>query len=155
MQLDTYPWTGTYYGGIDNEMEATPVGNYVFDYWEMSNTPLPSTNDSLVTVNFTSNDNIIAHFKTPQAFFIPTAFSPNGDGINDYLVILGEGIISVNLDVYNRWGEKVYQTVNPLDKWDGKVNGQEVQSGVYAYKIYVVMSDGEEINQSGNITIMR
>jgi len=155
LQLDTYPWTGTYYGGIDNEMEATPVGNYVFDYWEMSNTPLPSTTDSLVTVDFTSNDNIIAHFKTPQAFFIPTAFSPNGDGINDFLVILGEGIISVNLDVYNRWGEKVYQTVNPLDKWDGKVNGQEVQSGVYAYKIYVVMSDGEEINQSGNITIMR
>lgn len=155
LQLDTYPWNATYYGGITNELEATAVGNYVFDYWEMVNTANPSPNDSLITVNFSSNDNIIAHFKTPQAFFIPTAFSPNGDGINDFLVMLGEGIISVNLDVYNRWGEVVFQTTNPLDKWDGKFKGQDQQSGVYAYKVYVVLSDGTELNQSGNITLMR
>jgi gliding motility-associated-like protein len=120
-----------------------------------ANTLAPSTTDSLVTVDFAANDNIIAHFETPVAVGIPTAFSPNGDGLNDVLQIQGEGIATFSISIYDRWGQRVFNSTDPTDTWDGTFNGKALNSGVFAYRVYVVLLDGTEVSQSGNITLMR
>lgn len=157
--LDTYPWTSTYYGNIDILLEATPdiANNWEFDYWEIQNggSITPSIDSMNVALRIIGNEKVIAHFKTPTGGYLPTAFSPNGDGFNDELGLLGEGIISMNLTIYNRWGETVINMTNPTQKWDGKYKGEDVPVGVYAYKLFVVLADGETIEQSGNITVIR
>lgn len=154
--IPTYPYTTTLYGGIPNQLTAVPNPNYVFVDWTMSaNTPLPNTTDSIITIDFVANDLVVAHFKSPVAVFIPTGFSPNGDGINDVLQIMGEGILSLNLAIYDRWGQRVFQTTDVNTFWDGTFNGQPLNSGVFAYKVFAVLADGTEISQSGNITLMR
>jgi len=120
-----------------------------------ANTPLPNTTDSIITIDFVANDLVVAHFKSPVAVFIPTGFSPNGDGVNDVLQIMGEGILSLNLAIYDRWGQRVFQTTDVNTFWDGTFNGQPLNSGVFAYKVFAVLADGTEISQSGNITLMR
>lgn len=160
LTLDNYPWTGTYYGGIDIILKATPSSNaWTFDYWEMANTPNPSTTDDSVTVNLTQNDNIIAHFKADDVLndvFIATGFSPNGDGINDHLVMHGlGGAQSMEFVVYNRWGQRVYETTDPNFSWDGTAGGKLLDAGVYAYKLTAMGADGIESIKTGNITLMR
>ena len=158
-ELDIYPWTATYYGNIDIYLKAIPdvANSWEFDYWEVVNsgTITPSTDSTDVTLRIAGNETVIAHFKTPTGGFLPTAFSPNGDGFNDQLRLLGEGIISMNLTLYNRWGESVINISNPAMGWDGTFKGEPAPAGVYAYKLFVVLKDGEEINQSGNITLIR
>lgn len=157
IDIYTYPWTGTFYGGITSNLVATPNANYVFDYWEMSgNTPLPSDQDSVITVDFQANDVIVAHFKIPSAIFVPTAFSPNGDGINDVLKIQGEGILSLNFDIYDRWGQQVFHTNDPNTSWDGTFKGKPLNSAVFAYKITAKIQGVDEVfSQSGNISLIR
>lgn len=69
--------------------------------------------------------------------FIPSGFSPNGDGTNDGFGLGGlvSGIEGYYLRVYNRWGQKVYETDDPGKKWDGTLGGSPVQEGVYVYEI--------------------
>jgi len=89
--------------------------------------------------------------------FIPTVFSPNGSGpsANDVLCVLGGCIAELNYAVYNRWGEKVFETTDNTICWDGLYKDKPVNSGVYAYKIYAVLFDGTEVEESGNLTIVR
>ena len=90
-------------------------------------------------------------------FFVPTVFSPNGEGpaANNRLCIYGNCIAELKYSVYNRWGEVVFSTEDPEGCWDGTFRGQSVQTGVYAYKVYAVLFDGTEINESGNLTILK
>ena len=69
--------------------------------------------------------------------FIPNAFSPNGDLINDYFGLGGltQGVVDMKLEIYNRWGEQVFFSDYPDNQWDGTFNGKPVQQGVYIYKV--------------------
>ncbi|MBX7093238.1 MAG: CotH kinase family protein [Flavobacteriales bacterium] len=154
--LPSYPYTVTLYGGITNTLSEVPNAPFTFVNWTMSsNTALPSTNDTLITIDFVANDQIVAHFETPIAVFIPTGFSPNGDGLNDLLQIQGQGILSMSLSIYDRWGQRVFSTNDVNATWDGTFNGKTLNSGVFAYKLHAVLLDGTEVDQSGNITLMR
>lgn len=88
-------------------------------------------------------------------FFIPNAFSPNGDGQNDNLKAYGNCIKQMLFSVYNRWGEKVFETNNTIDAWDGSYKGVEMQTGIYVYNLYVQPESGEAIVKSGNISLIR
>jgi gliding motility-associated-like protein len=70
-------------------------------------------------------------------FFIPSGFSPNGDGINDEFGLGGlvYGIEGFYLRVFNKWGQKIFETDNPSEKWDGTVNDSASPDGVYVYEI--------------------
>ena len=59
---------------------------------------------------------------TKSDIFIPEGFSPNGDGINDYFVIKGADKYVINLQVFNRWGNKVYESQHYINNWDGLSN---------------------------------
>jgi gliding motility-associated-like protein len=83
--------------------------------------------------------------KDEFAFYIPNAFSPNGDGNNDAFTAVGTGFADFEMYIFDRWGELIYKTTDYAKPWDGKVKGRgdEVQEDVYVYKIRVT----EEANK--------
>lgn len=88
---------------------------------------------------------------------VPTAFTPNGDGLNDYLYP-NDAFKADNLEfsVYNRWGQQVFHTRDWTHKWDGRVNGVMQSSGVYVwYLSYTHRDTGEKVFQKGTTTLIR
>lgn len=87
---------------------------------------------------------------------IPTGFSPNGDGLNEFLKpIVGTDVKSFTLSVYDRWGNRILLSSDPKLSWDGTVNGQTLNSGPYAYMLEIIYLDGSIEMKSGNITLIR
>ena len=105
----------------------------------------------------------VATIKGACGLYIPTAFSPNNDGNNDFLSIFGdEDDVDkiVNYRIFNRWGVLIYETatmvLNDIESgWDGHFKGQEVETGVYIYYTKVLLKDGSYIEQKGDVTLMR
>ncbi|MBK7959490.1 MAG: gliding motility-associated C-terminal domain-containing protein [Bacteroidetes bacterium] len=89
--------------------------------------------------------------------FIPNAFSPNkiGPTENEVFNVYGEGIIDVDMSIFNRWGEKVYESHGLNKGWDGAYKGVEAQDGVYTYSINVTYLGGGTRLFSGSITLMK
>ena len=94
---------------------------------------------------------ILSHIRA----FVPNAFSPNGDGNNDVFQIYGEDIKTVDLKVFNRWGEVVYTTTNLLAGWDGTYKGTLQMPGVYSYEAVITYLDDSQENKKGAITMIR
>ena len=89
----------------------------------------------------------------PLSIFIPDAFTPNGDGINDSFGIKGEGIQNMTLRIFNRWGEEVFETSNPKQQWDGNYKDKPAESGVYVYQL--VSSGKSSETKTGSVTLIR
>lgn len=91
-----------------------------------------------------------------KGFHMPTAFSPNGDGLNDYLAPrVGRDVVSFTWYLYDRWGNRMVASSDPNFKWDGIFNGVKVNTGVYAYQATVTFSDGKKETYTGNVTVTR
>ncbi|HMG14792.1 MAG TPA: LamG-like jellyroll fold domain-containing protein [Saprospiraceae bacterium] len=88
--------------------------------------------------------------------FLPNAFTPNGDGLNDLFGISNPLVVQAikSFEIYDSWGGKMFVTSDVFEKWDGKFNGVEVNPGVYLYKV-VFNCKGSENLQQGSITLMR
>lgn len=160
LHLDQFPWNGNYYGGIPIILMTAPTsGQYTFDHWEMSSAPSPSATDDSININLTGTDHIIAVYKTNEVLsnvFIPTAFSPNGDGQNDMLYFHGlDPNQPAEIVIFNRWGQQVYNSKDLSQGWDGNKGGEACASGVYAYYLKASNPDGTTAIKSGNITLMR
>ncbi len=93
--------------------------------------------------------------KEAQAVYIPTAFSPNGDGVNDFFRPKTKNANITQVTIYNRWGEKVFETNSILEVWDGYYKGDEQPIGVYAYVVTATFIDESEETYSGNLTLVR
>ncbi len=87
--------------------------------------------------------------------FIPNAFSPNGDGKNDILFVRGNIIVKMSLIIYNRWGEKVFETINQSVGWDGTFRGKLLDPDVYGFYLTADCIDGKTFAKKGNVTILR
>jgi gliding motility-associated-like protein len=87
--------------------------------------------------------------------FVPNMFSPNGDNINDKLVVEGSCIVDFDLRIFNRWGEMVFQSKDKIDSWDGKFKGKSLNSGVYSYVFEYTDNENQFYRKIGNITIMK
>lgn len=87
--------------------------------------------------------------------FIPSAFSPNGDGQNDVLLVRGRCLKNFTLQIFNRWGELVFETSDQSVGWDGTQNGQPLNTGVFVYKLEGTTYDNKQYIQKGNITLLR
>jgi gliding motility-associated-like protein len=89
--------------------------------------------------------------------FVPTVFSPNGTGpsANNTLCIYGNCISELSYAIYNRWGEKVFETTDPQICWDGNYKDKPLNPGVFAYKLVVTLFDGSTVIESGNLTLVR
>jgi len=88
-------------------------------------------------------------------FFVPNAFTPNGDGINDLFNIITDGNQSFIFSIYNRWGQVLFQTTDPKEGWDGNYMGRPEEMGVYVYELSVVFTNGHKRVRKGNITLIR
>ncbi|MGB3946753.1 MAG: gliding motility-associated C-terminal domain-containing protein, partial [Bacteroidia bacterium] len=88
---------------------------------------------------------------------LPNAFSPNNDGRNDLFSIHGwPGCVSdFSLVIFNRWGQKVYETENVSAYWDGTLKGKALDPGVYIYYINAKSVNGEDIVRKGNISLIK
>ena len=87
--------------------------------------------------------------------WIPNAFSPNNDGYNDEFAITGTGIIKAEMVIFNRWGEKIFQSDGNKQRWDGKYKGEVVQNGVYYYSIKVVTYTSAIHYYHGTLNVLR
>lgn len=87
--------------------------------------------------------------------FVPSGFSPNGDGQNDIFYVYGKCIKSMEFRVFNRWGEKVFETTDPSIGWDGIYRGKEADTDVFVYYLKAEYFIGSKVETKGNITLMR
>lgn len=87
--------------------------------------------------------------------FVPSAFSPNDDGENDELCVYSDCLEDFVFVVYNRWGEKVYETSNMQICWDGTWKGKQLNSAVFVYTLDGSLINGQTVQQKGNISLIR
>jgi gliding motility-associated-like protein len=87
--------------------------------------------------------------------FVPNAFTPDGDGLNDALFVRGANLNGLYFAVYNRWGELVFETNNQSMGWDGKFKGQSVSPDVYGFYLKCTCGDGQSYFKKGNVTLIR
>lgn len=94
--------------------------------------------------------------------FVPNAFSPNGDGINDLLLVYSPGDVAkiINFQIFSRWGELVFQQKDflpnyPAYAWDGRFRGQYMPTGSFLYKLQVLLINGRTEILSGDVTMFR
>ncbi|MEI7596540.1 MAG: gliding motility-associated C-terminal domain-containing protein [Bacteroidota bacterium] len=111
--------------------------------------------DSLGCVDTTSRTVIIKDIFT---YYIPNAFTPNGDGLNEVFGVKGLGVMDDEFEmvIWNRWGELVFKTNDPEEGWNGQYqnNGTKVQIGIYPYRILAKLKDGRLKEYLGNVTLV-
>lgn len=86
---------------------------------------------------------------------VPTAFSPNGDGINDQLTITKESDIDVEIRIFNRYGKLMFTGKGNNISWDGTFEGRNVDAGTYLYDIFATSEGGTSFKQKGTIHLFR
>jgi gliding motility-associated-like protein len=86
---------------------------------------------------------------------VPNAFTPQSGNINSVVMVRGFGIAKMQFIIWNRWGQKVFETGNRLQGWDGKVNGVLQPMDVYAYTLNIEFFDGTKTVRKGDITLIR
>lgn len=89
--------------------------------------------------------------------FLPNAFSPNGDGINDFIELYGSyaGIRYLSITIFDRWGEKVFSSNDLNFRWDGTYRGVLLEPNIFVYTLDVIFLTGRSVNSKGSITLIR
>ena len=93
----------------------------------------------------------------PKAtLYIPSAFTPNGDGINDGFGVKAKNITDFNLRIFNRWGELVFESDKISDLWDGKYQGEAITStDVFVYTVKAIGINGTPLpEENGTVTLV-
>jgi gliding motility-associated-like protein len=91
-----------------------------------------------------------------ETLFIPGAFSPNDDGENEIFCLMGNNCIQkLYFAIYDRWGEKIFETSDSAVCWDGKYRGRLLNTAVFVYFLKAGFTNGEEIIKKGNISLIR
>ena len=108
-----------------------------------------------------SNDSIESTSNTisvekPYALYAPNAFSPDGDGINDYFNVVGQGLTNYIIEIYNRWGQMVFKSTSLDNQWDGKFQQINSPPGTYVYKIKTTDFGVDlKLIKSGTVSLVR
>ncbi len=170
--VEVTPVLDTILQGESVQIIATENGTYTYvwspptflDAGNISN-PLSTPNESIV-YNLTVTDEdgcivertvtIIVLTLCEEPFvFIPTGFTPNGDGKNDTFKVIGNNLDEVYLAVYNRWGELIFETRDPSAGWDGTYKGKLLPPDAYGFYARVKCVGGLEYSKKGNVTLLR
>ena len=94
------------------------------------------------------------YFKGPE-IYVPNAFSPNGDGKNDVFRIKPVSMHVQTSEIYNRWGQKIYSSPDYRKGWDGRINGNVQDEGMYIWILIGKDENGKQIRRSGNLVLIR
>ncbi len=128
--------------------------------WESIGTVEATTNYGLSGLKGLAFDNFST---TPFALtsevissvYVPNVFSPNGDGFNDILMVRGKAVAEIQFIVYDRWGEKVFETNDINTGWDGTYKGEPMNLAVFVYMLTGKYKNGKVIDEKGNFTLLR
>lgn len=144
----TYLWTPP--TNLSNPNISNPSGFY------------PDLGRFNYNVNITSDfgcvgsDSIQVWVVDQGSLFVPSAFTPNGDGMNDFLKPFAVGYSKVNFfGVFNRWGERVFTSDNFTKGWDGRFKGKMAPMDNYYWLLKVTDKDGKEETRKGDVTLIR
>jgi len=159
--------------GEEVQLEATENAGYTY-FWEPSETlnandifnpigtPLETTTYQLTIrdpsgcINRRSVTITVFNPECREPFiFVPNAFTPDGDGLNEVLFVRGAAIDEVFFAIYNRWGEKVFESASKTQGWDGTFKGKMLTPDVYGYYVEVRCFNGETYFKKGNVTLIR
>ncbi len=164
---------------IATAVSTSPIVNYfwspdsLFDYSlcvEPQNCSTPyvhprtTTTFSVTVMNSDScmvSDTITVYVNNELSAFIPTAFTPNNDGLNDRFEFDILGATTIEVSVFDRWGQRIYYNaaqdngITGNNGWDGTVNGKYAPDDTYVYQIRVTYYDGTKKDRNGTVTLMR
>lgn len=153
--IDSFNWspiTDLEFQTADQQIAiATPASTTTYTVTVTDTNGCTATDDVTITVEFRRN------------VYRPNAFSPNGDQVNDnFQLVTGFGVQEVRFfNIYDRWGNNIYQEFNYMPNdvtnpgWDGTYNGEALAPGVYVFLAEVVFDDGATIQYSGDVTLVR
>lgn len=144
----SYTWTPT--AGLSCSNCSDPIAT-------------PSTTTAYIVVGMDSygclgaDTALIVVESTCGEIYIPNIFSPNGEGpsANELLCVFGDCIEDFTFRIFNRWGEMVFETTDQETCWDGTYRNKEAMSGNFVYTIYAKLANGDVIEDSGNLTLIR
>ena len=120
----------------------------------------------IVAISGDLMDSSISNYKPltlDSRMWIPSAFSPNGDGVNDLFFPVAVGVYNDSpldelrfwMQIYNRWGELLFESNNLFIGWDGTFNGVDCPEGVYSYSIKTIGVDNAKLIRKGTVTLLR
>lgn len=160
--------------GDSSQLNVTLSGNVVAINWQpdvtLSETGIANpiafptqTNSYYVTVadsnGCSKRDSVkVIVLKKPCAesnLFIPNAFSPNGDGKNDVLYVRGNYISKIYFAVYDRWGQRVFESRDYNKGWDGIFKGKKLDPAVFGYYLEGECEGGDQFFKKGNVTLLK
>ncbi len=139
-----YQWST---GDTTRSIEATEYGSFTVI---ITNEYGCSLTDSVQVIEF-----------CPSTIFLPNTFTPNGDGMNDIFLPVGNNIASLKLMIFDRWGTMIFQSTDPTIGWDGTYRGEFVTDDIYVWRInYRFYEDrngklGMEKEMTGHIQVLR
>lgn len=176
---DTHPFLDataddtTIFYGQSVGLHATISSGYQYQWFPASsisnaNDPNPVVNPVETTTYYitvtdsngcTSLDSIRITVRVPLCnepeIFIPNAFTPNQDGKNDIMYVRGPSIDELYFAIYDRWGEKMFESTSTKQGWDGYYKGMPASPGVFDYYVEVTCSNKIKFFKKGNITLIR
>jgi len=152
--------------GVDINIIASGGSTYLWSTGEtgssISVSPVLTTTYTLIAIDSngcvdTAYVTVIVEEEIAEGeLFVPTIFSPNGDGSNDVFYVRGAGFSDFLLIIYNRWGEKVFESTDNTIGWDGTFNEKPANPGVFVYYVFAKYTLGvQEVTKKGNITLIR
>jgi large repetitive protein len=103
----------------------------------------------------TATESTVVEVLIDKTIYIPNAFSPNGDGVNDIFNVAVQDVSEYELKVFNRWGELMFLSTDKKTGWDGNYKGKEMPPSVFVYHARFVFPDGEKKNKKGSFVLIR
>ena len=101
-----------------------------------------------------SVSNAVPILKDPNLFH-PTAFTPNGDNLNDNFTVFGQYVVGFDMQIFNRWGEMLFSTKDIQTGWDGTYRGNEMPEGTYTFIAHITDRAGRTFKRSGSVLLLR
>lgn len=161
--IELYNYNKLRYEVIDSTTDTTYTDKIIRNYIDSAFCYhiVAVENDSINPAYSMSN---MACVKLPAMIYFPNAFTPNGDNLNEVFkptisFVHGPGYndkLKYRFEIYNRWGQRMYSTNDPLSGWDGKINGILAEPGVYIYTMEAVsFLDLQTIIRNGNFHLLR
>lgn len=157
------------WAGTEKQYEIQKFVNGSWQSLRSSNNVVPFSDESFIVedslqscyrvriidlseTSLVSHSNVLCLDYLP-ALYIPNAFSPNGDGVNDLFDIATTGIASYKIKIYNRWGQQLFEGENQA--WDGTFQGQPSPTGIYMLHLLYITKDGKKFETGNTIQLIR
>lgn len=102
-----------------------------------------------------AKDEVCVDVTYVNAIFVPNSFTPNADGLNDVFYVIGFGISNIKLEIYDRWGTKLFETKDIEQGWDGTFHQRSCKPDVYVYRLEYKTNDSKHFVKTGHVTLIK